>query len=242
MAPSSSRPPKKISPVVREAITGAGADATMSTAGFRQLISVRKVRDRLGGGDPVELSRQIDAIESEFTEGKGVLRVSVPGLEVAITKVVSNAPATGQTTEVSRPRAEPGCSMVQADVTTMALMKSQLTELRQRIAARDFELSSIVSRFARLDERRIALEAKLEDCEKRLADAISEQQAIRWTCERELREERFRHLMELTEQSIHFLRELNDTVEFYGRLDSRRSLERRTAAEADNLHNGEREK
>ena len=46
-------------------LTEAGDAAPPTAARFRRVVSVRKLRDRLGGGDPATLSRTLNAIEAE---------------------------------------------------------------------------------------------------------------------------------------------------------------------------------
>jgi siroheme synthase len=50
---------------------------------FRKVVSVRKLRARLGAGDPAMLSRVLNTIEAEVVRA-GLAQVAIPGLPDAI--------------------------------------------------------------------------------------------------------------------------------------------------------------
>ncbi|WP_239483202.1 DNA-binding protein [Burkholderia sp. MS455] len=57
----------------------AGDAAPLTGARFRQLVSVRKARTRLGAGDPATLARALNAIEAEVVRA-GLVEIAMPGM------------------------------------------------------------------------------------------------------------------------------------------------------------------
>ncbi|TCG03663.1 hypothetical protein BZM27_46655 [Paraburkholderia steynii] len=57
---------------------------------FRRAVSVRRLRSRLGAGDPAVLSRALNAIEAELVQA-GLTQVALPGLPDAIAETDARA-------------------------------------------------------------------------------------------------------------------------------------------------------
>ena len=82
----------------------AGHPAPASRAEFRRHVSVRNVRDRLGGGDTTWLGRQINQIEEELVAA-GRARLLVPGIPEHVSHLMQEvwtAAIDAQTNEVIR--------------------------------------------------------------------------------------------------------------------------------------------
>ncbi|CAG4908626.1 DNA-binding protein [Paraburkholderia gardini] len=200
---------KNIRSVALEMLTAPGETASISTARFRQLVSVRKVRDKLGGGDPAALARELNALEPELTESEGELDVNISGLAPAVTKIVSNTAVTSKTKGVRCLGENAEQNIPEADAATRTkLKKSEINELRRLVAERDSELSSILSKLAISDERSFMLEAALKDRDRQLAAAVSERDAIRRTYETKLLAEQMRFREQLLEEQIRFREQL----------------------------------
>ncbi|WP_425469661.1 DNA-binding protein [Paraburkholderia unamae] len=60
--------PDAIRATVLALLAEAGDPAPASDARFRKIVSVRKLRARLGAGDPATLSRHLNAIEAEVVQ------------------------------------------------------------------------------------------------------------------------------------------------------------------------------
>ncbi|MFX6331052.1 DNA-binding protein, partial [Acinetobacter baumannii] len=54
---------------------------------FRRVVSVRKLKDRLGGGDPATLGRAINAVESEIVTA-GLADIAMPDIPNEIAELM----------------------------------------------------------------------------------------------------------------------------------------------------------
>jgi hypothetical protein len=75
--------PDQIRTTVLAMLAEAGDAQPPSAQRFRKIVSVRKLRARLGAGDPATLSHLLNAIESEVVRA-GLAEVAIPGLPEAI--------------------------------------------------------------------------------------------------------------------------------------------------------------
>ncbi|MBN3754722.1 transcriptional regulator, partial [Paraburkholderia sp. Tr-20389] len=144
---------------------------------FRRAVSVRRLRARLGAGDPAVLSRALNAIEAELVQA-GLTEVALPGLPDAIAeqmRALWAAAVSVQLDDVVRLRQH--AQQVTADAETARhdadvrseMLRIELGELRERLAARDAELADLraSSRHAvegaqRLAEETVALQTQLD--------------------------------------------------------------------------------
>lgn len=69
------------------AADAAGAAEPVTRERFRRAVSVRRLRARLGAGDPAVLSRTLNAIEAELVQA-GLTQVTLPGLPDAIAEQI----------------------------------------------------------------------------------------------------------------------------------------------------------
>ncbi|MGF6553069.1 DNA-binding protein [Paraburkholderia youngii] len=69
--------PDAIRTTVLAMLAEAGETTPASDARFRRIVSVRKLRARLGAGDPATLSRHLNAIEAELVHA-GLAGFAVP--------------------------------------------------------------------------------------------------------------------------------------------------------------------
>ena len=79
--------PDQIRATVLAMLTEAGDAAPPTAARFRRVVSVRKLRDRLGGGDPATLSRTLNAIEAEVVRS-GLADLALPEIPVEIAEAM----------------------------------------------------------------------------------------------------------------------------------------------------------
>ncbi|MGF6732727.1 hypothetical protein OKW50_004872 [Paraburkholderia youngii] len=77
------RHPDAIRATVLAMLAEAGETTSASDARFRRIVSVRKLRARLGAGDPATLSRHLNAIEAEVVHA-GLTGFAVPDVPPAI--------------------------------------------------------------------------------------------------------------------------------------------------------------
>ncbi|MFM0528919.1 DNA-binding protein [Paraburkholderia strydomiana] len=186
---------------------------------FRRAVSVRRLRARLGAGDPAMLSRALNAIEAELVQA-GLTEVALPGLPDAIAEQMRTlwaAAVSVQLDDVVRLRQH--AQQVTADAETARhdadvrseMLRIELGELRERLAARDAELTELraSSRHAaegaqRMADETAALQAQLDTARTTL-------ESLRHTHVTELADARSRYdglskrLLQETEHQRHAL-------------------------------------
>ena len=138
---------------------------------FRKVVSVRKLRARLGAGDPTMLSRALNTIEAEVVRA-GLAQVAIPGLPDAIAeqmRALWQAAVAVQLDDVARLREEATqaaeashASRRDADLRT-EMLRVELAELRAQLTARDSELADLRADCRSLTERAETLRAAAAD-------------------------------------------------------------------------------
>ena len=123
-------------------LTEAGDAVPPTAARFRRVVSVRKLRARLGGGDPATLSRTLNAIEAEVVRA-GLADLALPEIPLEIAeqmRALWQAAVAVQLDEVVRLK-RGAQSAVEAAQAARAeaelrveLLRQELTETRQAIA------------------------------------------------------------------------------------------------------------
>ncbi|MFP3554624.1 DNA-binding protein [Paraburkholderia sp. SIMBA_049] len=186
---------------------------------FRRAVSVRRLRARLGAGDPAVLSRALNAIEAELVQA-GLTHVTLPGLPDAIAEQMRAlwAAAVGvQLDDVVRLRQH--AQQVASDADTARhdadvrceMLRVELGELRERLTARDAELADLRARTASAIERAGALSTASVDLQTRLDAARTTLEAVRAAHATELTDMRARYdglskrLLQETEHQRHAL-------------------------------------
>ena len=186
--------PDQIRATVLAMLTEAGDAAPPSAARFRRVVSVRKLRDRLGGGDPAKLSRTLNAIEAEVVRA-GLADLALPELPAEIAesmRALWQAAVAVQLDDVVRLRREAQqtaeaaqSARAEADL-RVELLRQELSEVRGQLAARDTVLAearaALATASARADEqaaRRGELETALATVQERaVADERAHTEAI----------------------------------------------------------------
>ncbi len=164
----------------------AGDAAPATGARFRQIISVRKLRARLGAGDPATLSRTLNAIEAEVVHA-GLADIAIPGIPPDIAeqmRALWQAAVTVQLDDVVRLKAGAQDAIAAADAARtdaelrVELLRQEVTELRTALTGRDAELADLRAQHALIRERCGALEESLQDRQARLDAAAAERAAL----------------------------------------------------------------
>ncbi|UBM07881.1 DNA-binding protein [Cupriavidus metallidurans] len=174
--------PDEIRATVLAMLTEAGDAAPPTAARFRRVVSVRKLRARLGGGDPATLSRTLNAIEAEVVRA-GLAEVAIPDIPPEIAesmRALWQAAVVVQLDDVVRLKREAQAAVEAAQAARadaelrIELLRQELTETRQALAARDTALAEAratqAAAIARADEqtaRRGELEAALATAQDR---------------------------------------------------------------------------
>jgi chromosome segregation ATPase len=116
---------------------------------FRRVVSVRKLKDRLGGGDPATLGRAINAVESEIVTA-GLADIAMPDIPNEIAELMRqlwHAAVATQLDEVVKLKAEAQQSVAAANSAAaeanmrVDMLREELEAARTLLAARDTELA-----------------------------------------------------------------------------------------------------
>lgn len=169
-----SRPAVATPAQVRETISSllreAGIVGTASAPSFRRAVSVRKVRERLGGGNPATIAHEINALEKDIV-GADSQNLSIPDVPADIAALMGQLwqAAVGiQLTEVLQLKSQ---AQSIADTAKSALVEEQLrnqvllqelAELRAAAADRDTLLAQAKSQNTVLTERNAGLQTELQ--------------------------------------------------------------------------------
>jgi predicted nuclease with TOPRIM domain len=122
---------------------------------FRHVVSVRKLRARLGAGDPATLARILNTIETEVVRA-GLAGVAIPGLPDTIAeqmRTLWHAAVTVQLDEVVKLKADATQASEAAEVARrdadlrVELLRVELAELREQLSARDTALATVRAEF-----------------------------------------------------------------------------------------------
>lgn len=165
-------------------LTEAHDAAPATSERFRRIVSVRKLKARLGGGDPGTLGREIKQIESEIIVA-GLSDIALPQLPVDIAnkmQAVWHAAVAVQLDDVVKLKTQARESIEQtavalADANLRAqVLREELNDLRNQLALRDAELAQARADLAAMHTQRSSLQAAHAETQTQL-QAIREQQA-----------------------------------------------------------------
>ncbi|WP_019447859.1 DNA-binding protein [Cupriavidus sp. BIS7] len=171
--------PEQIRATVLAMLAEAGDAAPPTAARFRRAVSVRKLRARLGGGDPATLSRALNAIEAEVVRA-GLAELALPDLPEEIAEAMRalwQAAVAVQLDDVVRLKREARASVETANAAhtdaelRVELLRQELTETRAQLAARDTALAEARAGAAAEAARAEALAVRTGELETALATA-----------------------------------------------------------------------
>ncbi|MFD1557547.1 DNA-binding protein [Paraburkholderia silviterrae] len=164
----------------------AGDPAPASDARFRKIVSVRKLRARLGAGDPAMLSRHLNAIEAELVQA-GLTGFAVPDLPPEIAaqmRALWEAAVATQLDGIVQLRRE---TQAVAEAATEAqrnaglkveLLRVELADVRTQLSVRDAELAvaragfeAATARTGALEDTAGQLQVQLKAVETAMAEA-----------------------------------------------------------------------
>lgn len=149
---------------------------------FRKIVSVRKLRARLGAGDPAMLSRALNAIETEVVRA-GLAQVAIPGLPDAIAeqmRALWQAAVAVQLDEVVQMKAAATQASEAAEVARrdadlrVELLRVELADLRDQLSARDTALATVRAEFRAASEKMSGAERTASDVRAALASATAQ--------------------------------------------------------------------
>jgi Plasmid replication region DNA-binding N-term len=146
---------------------------------FRKVVSVRKLRARLGAGDPTTLSRVLNDIEAEVVRA-GLAGVALPGLPDPIAeqmRALWQAAVTVQLTEVVALKDEATQAKEAAETARhdadlrVELLRVELAALRDQILQRDTDLATARADWRVASEQMKAMETASVELRATLASA-----------------------------------------------------------------------
>lgn len=164
---------------VQALLSEAGIGTCPSRQSFRRAVSVRKVRDWLGGGNLATLGREINQIEAELAQG--VDAIPIPDLPADIAALMTQlwqAAVGTQLDELQQLR-------IQAQsVATAAQDELQESRLRRQVLQEDLaQMRTAISdrdmRLAQAQATNTALEEQIQALRVELAEAHQEGTALR---------------------------------------------------------------
>lgn len=159
---------------VRETIAGllreAGIVGGTSAPSFRRVVSVRKVRERLGGGNPATIAHEINAVERDLVgvDSPSLLLPEVPADIATLMSELWQAAVGVQLTDVVQLKAQAQAiataaksALVEEQLRSQVLLQ-ELAELRAAVLERDTQLATAKSHNTVLMEQNAALQTALQ--------------------------------------------------------------------------------
>ncbi|KUZ71676.1 DNA-binding protein [Burkholderia ubonensis] len=185
-----SRPAAVTAEQIRSAVltmlAEAGDAAPASGTRFRQIVSVRKLRARLGAGDPATLARALNAIEAEVVRA-GLAEVAIPDLPTDIADLMRalwQAAVAVQIDDVVRLKQAATANVTAAEAARtdaelrVELLRQEVQALRATLTSRDAELADLRAQHGMQRDRCASLEAQANERQATL-DALKAEQAGR---------------------------------------------------------------
>jgi hypothetical protein len=163
--------PDQIRSTVLAMLAEAGDATPASGARFRQLVSVRKLRARLGAGDPATLARALNGIEAEVVR-TGLAEIAIPCIPPDIAeqmRALWQAAVTVQLDDIVRLKAEAQQAAASADAARtdaelrVELLREELAGVRAALNARDAELADLRAQHALLQDQCATLGTVLQE-------------------------------------------------------------------------------
>ncbi|WP_342967253.1 DNA-binding protein [Paraburkholderia azotifigens] len=169
--------------VVRDLLAEGSRGAPVTAPLYRQLTSVRRVRERLGGGDPARLGRDLRALEPEFVKEWPTWYERPPDVPEGI--LAQSFAFWREALEVARhefddARAQADAAIAAAGaerdeaLARVALLRTELTDSRTQLSARDEALGEARAALATCTRLASESEARIRVAEEKLAEALRE--------------------------------------------------------------------
>lgn len=184
------RPTIATSADVRSAVLAllleAGIGESPSEQGFRRAVSVRKVRARLGGGNPSTIGREIHAVEAELVRS-GMSKLALPELPPDIADLMAKLWQAAVAVQLDDVLALKAQAQAVADDARQSLTESQLRcdvlmqelgLLRVAIVERDERLALAQATQASLQTQLTTVNAELQASQLR-AEQLASQLSVR---------------------------------------------------------------
>ncbi|RQY93807.1 transcriptional regulator [Burkholderia stagnalis] len=177
---------EQIRSTVLAMLAEAGDAAPASGTRFRQIVSVRKLRARLGAGDPATLARALNGIEAEVVR-VGLAEIAIPDLPPDVADLMRTLWQTAvavQLDDVVRLNQAADASVAAAEAARtdaelrVELLRQEVHELRVTLTARDADLADLRAQHSVLRDRCATLDAQAHERQASL-DTLTAEQANR---------------------------------------------------------------
>lgn len=179
--------PADVRSAVLALLAEAGVGESPSAQSFRRAVSVRRVRERLGGGNPATIGRAINALEAELVRS-GVAQATLPELPPDIAELMQQlwrAAVGVQLDDLVSLRQEAQAvadgareQLAEAQL-RVEMLKQELGELRATVTDRDARLAQATADQAVLADRAASLQQQLDAVIAREAGQRAENEALR---------------------------------------------------------------
>jgi DNA repair exonuclease SbcCD ATPase subunit len=182
MARTASTTPEQIRSTILTMLSEAHETVPASRERFRRVVSVRKLRERLGAGDPATLGRAINAIETELVHA-GLADIAIPAIPPDIAELMQQLWQTAvgvQLDDLTRLKSEARqkveaaqAQLVEATL-RVEVLKEELGELRSAASARDTVLAQLRAEQTTSTGRYAQSQTDLHDVQEQLQVAVAE--------------------------------------------------------------------
>ena len=178
--------PAQVRETISSLLREAGIAGTASTPSFRRAVSVRKVRERLGGGNPATIAHEINALEKDIVGADSQIPPipEVPADIAALMGQLWQAAVGIQLTEVLQLKSQAQgiadaakSALVEEKLRSQVLLQ-ELAELRAAAAERDTQLAHAKSQNAVLTERNAELQTELQASRGRESELLAARAAL----------------------------------------------------------------
>jgi hypothetical protein len=178
--------PAEVRVAVLALLAGAGCGDTPSRQTFRRAVSVRKVRERLGGGNPATIGRAINALEAELVQA-GASNIALPDVPAEVADLMGQLwkVAVGvQLDDLARLRSEAQAvadgareQLHEAQLRAQ-ILQEELAELRVAVNIRDACVAQAKTDGVAATKRVLDLRAELDKVLGREAQALAAQEDL----------------------------------------------------------------
>ena len=177
--------PAQVRETISSLLREAGITGTASAPSFRRAVSVRKVRERLGGGNPATIAHEINALEKDIVGADSqILPIpEVPADIAALMGQLWQAAVGVQLTEVLQFKSQAQgiadsakSALVEEKLRNQVLLQ-ELAELRAAAAERDTQLAQVKSQNTVLAEQNARIKDELQTSGARASELLAAQAA-----------------------------------------------------------------
>lgn len=187
MARTATVSPEQIRSTVLTMLSEAQESAPSSRERFRRVVSVRKLRERLGAGDHATLGRAINTIETELVRA-GMTELSIPAVPPEIAELMQQLWQSAVGVQLDdlmclKNEAHQTVDAAQAQLVETTLrvevLKEELAELRSAATARDTLLAQLRTDQVALSSQYAQAQLDVRNVQEQLKEALTENSLLK---------------------------------------------------------------